>query len=120
MNNYVYAADKNRYECGMKYRRVGKSGILLPEISLGMWHNFGDIDIFSTCKNIVHYAFDHGITHFDLATTTVPQQARQKKHSGKSCKNQWHLTAMNCLSQQKPDTTCGKVLTEPGTHANIL
>lgn len=120
MNNYVYAADKNRYECGMKYRRAGKSGILLPEISLGMWHNFGDIDIFSTCKNIVHYAFDHGITHFDLANNYGPSAGSAEETFGQIMQNQWHLTAMNCLSQQKPDTTCGKVLTEPGTHANIL
>ena len=82
MNNYVYAADKNRYECGMKYRRAGKSGILLPEISLGMWHNFGDIDIFSTCKNIVHYAFDHGITHFDLANNYGPSAGSAEETFG--------------------------------------
>ena len=56
----------------MTYRRCGKSGILLPELSLGLWHNFGDVDIFSNCLQMAHYAFDHGITHFDLANNYGP------------------------------------------------
>ena len=56
----------------MKYRRCGKSGILLPEISLGLWHNFGDVDPLARSFEIAHYAFDHGITHFDLANNYGP------------------------------------------------
>ena len=63
----VYSADNDRYKNGMKYRRCGKSGIMLPEISLGLWHNFGDVDTFSNSQRMAHYAFDKGITHFDLA-----------------------------------------------------
>lgn len=56
----------------MKYRRCGKSGILLPEISLGLWHNFGDVNTLSNSQAMAHYAFDQGITHFDLANNYGP------------------------------------------------
>ena len=62
----VYSAAENRYECGMQYRRAGRSGVMLPAISLGLWHNFGDVDTLSLSRKKLHYAFDHGITHFDL------------------------------------------------------
>ena len=79
----VYSADNDRYKNGMKYRRCGKSGIMLPEISLGLWHNFGDVDTFSNSQRMAHYAFDKGITHFDLQIITVRLMARQKKPSEK-------------------------------------
>lgn len=69
-SNYSPAAD--RYDCGMTYRRCGRSGLLLPELSLGMWHNFGDVDSLANSVKMVHYAFDHGITHFDLANNYGP------------------------------------------------
>jgi L-glyceraldehyde 3-phosphate reductase len=56
----------------MKYRRCGRSGILLPEVSLGLWHNFGAVDPLKRSFEIAHYAFDHGITHFDLANNYGP------------------------------------------------
>ena len=67
----VYSADESRYE-SMKYRRCGKSGIKLPEISLGLWHNFGGIDSADNGEKIVLHAFDRGITHFDLANNYGP------------------------------------------------
>ena len=67
----VYTPAPDRYEA-MHYRRSGKSGVLLPEISLGFWHNFGDNHDESTGLDIVHYAFDHGICHFDLANNYGP------------------------------------------------
>lgn len=67
-----YKAASDRYEGAMRYRRCGRSGILLPEISLGLWHNFGDVDPLARSLEIVHYAFDHGITHFDLANNYGP------------------------------------------------
>jgi L-glyceraldehyde 3-phosphate reductase len=67
--NYVAAPD--RYDT-MKYRRCGKSGIMLPLISLGLWHNFGRSDNFNTASEIVRTAFDNGITHFDLANNYGP------------------------------------------------
>lgn len=56
----------------MQYRRCGKSGLKLPAVSLGLWHNFGATDDFEKCKSIVHTAFDNGITHFDLANNYGP------------------------------------------------
>ena len=72
MIDEVYAAAAGRYDCGMTYRRAGKSGVLLPAISLGLWHNFGDVDTLSLSRKKLHYAFDHGITHFDLANNYGP------------------------------------------------
>lgn len=68
----IYKADEGRYASGMNYRRCGCSGILLPEISLGLWHNFGEINPLSRSKEILHFAFDHGITSFDLANNYGP------------------------------------------------
>ena len=67
-----YQADGNRYENGMQYERCGKSGVLLPKVSLGMWHNFGSVDPYQRSREIVRYAFDHGITHLDLANNYGP------------------------------------------------
>ncbi|MCQ2974897.1 MAG: aldo/keto reductase [Bacteroidales bacterium] len=56
----------------MKYNRCGKSGLLLPAVSLGLWHNFGSVDVYENSKNIIFHAFDCGITHFDLANNYGP------------------------------------------------
>ena len=63
--------DKLRYE-NMKYSRCGKSGLLLPKISLGLWHNFAGVDVYENAKEMVLRAFDLGITHFDLANNYGP------------------------------------------------
>ena len=68
----LYRADDSRYDNGMKYTRAGRSGILLPRVSLGMWHNFGEVDPLQRSKEIIHYAFDHGVTSFDLANNYGP------------------------------------------------
>ena len=67
----TYIADSNRY-ANMKYNRCGRSGLMLPAISLGLWHNFGGDTPFDTKRAICHAAFDHGITHFDLANNYGP------------------------------------------------
>lgn len=72
MINEFYSPSDNRYSGIMPYRRCGKSGILLSEISLGLWHNFGGVDSFSESMKKIHFAFDHGITHFDLANNYGP------------------------------------------------
>ena len=72
MINPVYTAADNRYNCGMKYRRCGQSGILLPEISLGLWQNFGDTAPFARSREMILHAFDKGICHFDLANNYGP------------------------------------------------
>lgn len=66
-----YQPDEQRY-AQIEYRRCGNSGLKLPLISLGLWHNFGQIDDFENCRNILRTAFDNGITHFDLANNYGP------------------------------------------------
>ena len=66
-----YLANPNRYE-KMQYNRCGKSGILFPKISLGLWHNFGGVDVYENARTMVLKAFDLGITHFDLANNYGP------------------------------------------------
>ena len=67
-----YFANEERYDNGMMYQRCGRSGVLLPRVSLGFWHNFGSVDPYERSREITHYAFDHGITHFDLANNYGP------------------------------------------------
>lgn len=69
----MYTPDSNRYNQSEGfYRRCGRSGVLLPRVSLGFWHNFGAVDPLERSRAITHYAFDHGITHFDLANNYGP------------------------------------------------
>ena len=67
----MYQANENRYD-HMKYLRCGKSGLLLPRVALGLWHNFGSVDRFENMKEMLFEAFDQGITHFDLANNYGP------------------------------------------------
>ena len=78
-----YFADKNRYENGMEYERCGRSGVLLPKVSLGFWHNFGSVDPYERSREITHYAFDHGITHFDLANNYGPVYGSAEETMGR-------------------------------------
>ena len=71
----------------MKYNRCGKSGLLLPQISLGLWHNFGSVDSFENGESIVKAAFDKGITHFDLANNYGPVPGSAETNFGKILKN---------------------------------
>ncbi len=82
MINPIYSPATDRYENGMKYRRCGKSGIMLPEISLGLWHNFGDVNTLANSMDMAHYAFDHGITHFDLANNYGPSYGSAEETFG--------------------------------------
>lgn len=66
-----FVAQDNRYD-KMTYRRCGNSGINLPVLSVGLWHNFGGVDDFETGREIIRYAFDQGVTHFDLANNYGP------------------------------------------------
>lgn len=80
-----YFAQENRYE-KMQYRRCGQSGIDLPLLSLGLWHNFGNNDDFKNATEILRCAFDHGITHFDLANNYGPPYGSAEKNFGKILK----------------------------------
>ena len=77
----TYLANEARYE-RMTYRRCGKSGLKLPEISLGLWHNFGGVDVFENYRTILQEAFDNGITHFDLANNYGPPAGSAEENFG--------------------------------------
>ena len=80
MENYV-ASDK-RYDA-MRYVRCGRSGVLLPQVSLGMWHNFGGIDDYQRSRSILRHAFDRGITHLDLANNYGPPYGSAEETLGR-------------------------------------
>ena len=80
--NYIASPDRYAQEEKM-YRRCGVSGILLPKISLGFWHNFGYDAPWERMREITHYAFDHGITHFDLANNYGPPYGAAEENFGK-------------------------------------
>ena len=82
--NEKYIAAENRYaDMDKNYNRCGKSGVLLPKVSLGMWHNFGANDPYERSRAITHYAFDHGITHFDLANNYGPPYGSAEETMGR-------------------------------------
>ena len=79
----MYTAHPLRYENGMQYNRCGQSGVLLPKVSLGFWHNFGGVDPYERSREITRYAFDHGITHFDLANNYGPPYGSAEETFGR-------------------------------------
>jgi L-glyceraldehyde 3-phosphate reductase len=81
-----YIANPDRYQ-KMEYRRCGNSGLKLPALSLGLWHNFGDIDSLENARNILQVAFDNGITHFDLANNYGPPAGSAEENFGKIFKS---------------------------------
>jgi L-glyceraldehyde 3-phosphate reductase len=79
-----YTPSATRYDqSSQMYRRCGRSGVLLPKISLGFWHNFGSVDPYERSREITHYAFDHGITHFDLANNYGPVYGSAEETMGR-------------------------------------
>lgn len=82
MTEPLYQAAASRYDA-MPYRRAGRSGVLLPAFSLGMWHNFGSEAPFSNAQRMAHYAFDHGIVHFDLANNYGPVYGSAEENFGR-------------------------------------
>src|SRR3954464_11186619 len=81
----MYTPLEHRYST-MVYNRCGKSGLLLPAISLGLWHNFGGVDVFQDGRNVIRYAFDKGITHFDLANNYGPPPGSAEENFGRILK----------------------------------
>ena len=81
-----YLPAENRYD-QMKYNRCGRSGLLLPAISLGLWHNFGEVDAFDTCRAMMCRAFDLGVTHFDLANNYGPPPGSAERTFAKVLKS---------------------------------
>ena len=85
MAGIEYQANPQRYET-ITYRRVGASGVLLPAISLGLWHNFGQVDVFENARRMIFRAFDLGITHFDLANNYGPPPGAAEETLGRILK----------------------------------
>ena len=81
----MYRPDEKRYQT-MKYNRCGKSGLKLPTVSLGFWHNFGDTGVYENMRQLCFTAFDHGITHFDLANNYGPEPGSAESNLGKILK----------------------------------
>ena len=81
----MYQAAQNRYDT-MDYRRCGNSGLKLPAVSLGLWHNFGNTNAYEMMKQICFTAFDNGITHFDLANNYGPPAGSAEIHFGRMLK----------------------------------
>lgn len=84
-----YQPAPNRYD-EMQYRRCGKSGLKLPAVSLGLWHNFGNITAFETQQKILRKAFDLGVTHFDLANNYGPPYGEAERNFGIHMDRDWH------------------------------
>ena len=81
----MYQAKETRYD-KMVYNRCGNSGLKLPEVSLGFWHNFGDTGVYENMRQMVFTAFDNGITHFDLANNYGPEYGSAEANVGKLLK----------------------------------
>ena len=84
-----YTPSNTRYDA-MEYRRCGHSGLMLPAVSLGLWHNFGYVDNQENCRQILHLAFDAGITHFDLANNYGPPPGSAEENFGRILKHDFH------------------------------
>src|SRR5216117_1995127 len=97
-----YRAAADRYR-NFAYRRVGSSGLQLPPISLGFWYNFGDDRPFATQREIVRYAFDHGITHFDLANNYGPLYGAAEENFGRLMRKDLHAYRDELVIASKAD-----------------
>jgi L-glyceraldehyde 3-phosphate reductase len=84
-----YTPSPLRYDA-MEYRRCGRSGLMLPAVSLGLWHNFGHVDTLENCRKILQVAFDSGITHFDLANNYGPPPGSAEENFGRILKQDFH------------------------------
>ena len=89
MFQVIYVPNDKRYD-GSEFRRCGRSGLLLPPISLGTWQNFGGISVFETCRAIVRRAFDRGVTHFDSANMYGPPYGSAEENLGKILREDFH------------------------------
>src|SRR5215203_5401788 len=78
----MYLPAEDRYQ-SMLYNRSGRSGLKLPAVSLGLWHNFGGVDVYETGRAIVRRAFDRGVTHFDLANNYGPPPGSAEENFGR-------------------------------------
>src|ERR1700694_924820 len=99
-----YTPNPARYQ-SMQYRRCGKSGLQLPAVSLGLWHNFGYVDVLENSRNILHLAFDSGITHFDLANNYGPPPGSAAENFGRILKEDVRRYRDEKITASKPGYT---------------
>jgi len=104
----------------MEYRRCGKSGLMLPAVSLGLWHNFGKEADFETCRDILTAAFDSGVTHFDLANNYGPPPGAAEETFGKVLAADFKVYRDEMIISPRRATTCGRGLTVSGEARNTL
>lgn len=117
-----YTANERRYEA-MQYARCGKSGLKLPRVSLGLWHNFGSCDAFDNMRAMLRAAFDCGITHIDMANNYGPVPALPRRISAVFLKKTCVPTGMSWCFPAKRDIPCGPALTgfrQPQVSAGSL
>src|SRR6202051_1318046 len=96
----AYVAANDRYE-RIAYRRCGRSGLKLPPISLGLWQNFGGVDVFETGRAILRRAFDRGVTHFDLANNYGPPYGSAEENFGEILRKDFHSHRNELLISSK-------------------
>ena len=113
----TYLAADTRYD-SMPYRRVGRSGLKLPAISLGLWHNFGDDKPIETQRAILRRAFDLGVTHFDLANNYGPPYGTAEINFGRVFREDFAATAASWSSPPRRAGTCGPVRTASSAPAS--
>ncbi len=115
-----YVAAEDRYDSADKiYVRCGRSGVLLPKVSLGLWHNFGGGDPYERSRAITHYAFDHGITHFDLANNYGPPYGTAEETMGRLMDDDFRPYRDELFISTKAATTCGPALTATTAQGSI-
>lgn len=114
----MYTAKESRYDT-MKYNRCGTSGLLLPAVSLGLWHNFGSNRNFDNMTNMCLTAFDNGITHFDLANNYGPVPGSAEENFGRILKKASVSIETSLLFPPRQAMTCGPGLTETGAAKSI-
>ena len=103
----------------MEYNRCGNSGLMLPKVSLGLWHNFGDTAKFENMRELCFIAFDQGITQFDLANNYGPEPGSAEKNFGRILKEDLGVYRDELIITTKADMRCGMVLMATGEAANI-
>ena len=101
----TYSANTARYQ-DMQYRRCGRSGIQLPAISIGLWHNFGGVDVYEHYRETLHLAFDAGITHFDLANNYGPPPGSAEENFGRILKSDFSAYRDEMIISTKAELFC--------------
>ena len=114
----MYTASSERYDT-MVYNRCGKSGLLLPAVSLGLWHNFGTNADPENMKAMCRTAFDLGITHFDLANNYGPEYGSAETNFGKILKEDFAPYRDEMIISTKQAMICGRDLTGTGEAGSI-